>query len=129
MSANNLRIFTNATIDSQIQAIVRENQAATAPATAPPTGGGVATPGNRVSPNSGRDTQTHSGTPAPACVLAAAKRPDAPVVQTVGQYLGVQVFALVYPSDTDPAHQWDVFLVQNSCSAPLVLLQRSVPHT
>jgi hypothetical protein len=50
-------------------------------------------------------------------------------VQGLGHYLGVEVFALLYPDAADPAHTWNVYLVQSSCSAPLVLLHQSVPRT
>ncbi|WP_042374311.1 anti-sigma factor family protein [Streptacidiphilus neutrinimicus] len=65
---------------------------------------------------------------APACVLAATKQTQPPAVEGLGQYLDVQVFALLYPDQTDPAHTWDVYLVQNSCSAPLVMLHQTVPR-
>ncbi|RAG84927.1 hypothetical protein DN069_14530 [Streptacidiphilus pinicola] len=87
--------------------------------------------GAAVTPNGGpENTSANPAQPtAPACVLQATKQTEQPAVQGLGNYLGVEVFALLYPSQTDPAHTWDVYLVQNSCSAPLVLLHQSVPRT
>ncbi|WP_042415881.1 anti-sigma factor family protein [Streptacidiphilus anmyonensis] len=89
--------------------------------------------GALVTPNGGAESgATSPAQPAqptaPACVLAATKQTQPPAVQGLGQYLDVQVFALLYPDSADPAHTWDVYLVQNSCSAPLVMLHQSVPR-
>ncbi|MBF9068154.1 zf-HC2 domain-containing protein [Streptacidiphilus fuscans] len=147
-------VFTDAGLDTQIQGIVRQDAAGQNHTKAPmaslspglATASGAATAGTHASPN-GNGTGTGSGTAQPtpsgtgaaaepsaspsaaACVLAAAKQPGVPVHEAVGEYLGVQVFALIYPDTADPAHTWDVFLVQDSCSSPLVLLQRTVPRT
>ncbi|WP_042384633.1 zf-HC2 domain-containing protein [Streptacidiphilus melanogenes] len=93
-------------------------------ATSPAGGGALVTPNGGAENTAGSPAQPT----APACVLAATKQPQPPAVQGLGQYLDVQVFALLYPDPADPAHTWDVYLVQNSCSAPLVLLHQSVPR-
>ncbi|MEY9843229.1 zf-HC2 domain-containing protein [Streptacidiphilus sp. MAP5-3] len=146
-------VFTDAGLDGQVQAIVRQDAAAgqnhtkapmasLSPGTASAAASGAPTAGTHASPN-GNGSSTVLPTPggtgataapsaspsAAACVLSAAKQPGVPVHEAVGEYLGVQVFALVYPDTGDPAHTWDVFLVQDSCSSPLVLLQRTVPRT
>jgi hypothetical protein len=86
--------------------------------------------GPLVTPDGGRaDTLPSPTQPtAPPCVLAATKQTQLPAVQGLGSYLDVEVFALLYPDPTDPARTWDVYLVQNSCSAPLVMLHASVPR-
>jgi hypothetical protein len=86
--------------------------------------------GALVTPNGGHENAEPSPAQptAPTCVLAATKQTQLPAVQGLGSYLDVQVFALLYPDPTDPAHTWDVYLVQNSCAAPLVMLHASVPR-
>jgi hypothetical protein len=145
-------VFTDESLDGQVQAIVRQDaagqnhtkapMASLSPGIATATSGAPSA-GTHASPNGKNGSGTAQPTPggsgpaatpsaspsAAACVLAAAKQPGVPVHEAVGEYLGVQVFALIYPDAGDPAHAWDVFLVQDSCSSPLVLLQRTVPRT
>ncbi|MEY9870831.1 hypothetical protein ABH931_000285 [Streptacidiphilus sp. MAP12-33] len=132
--------FTQANLVGEVQRLAGDAQAKSAGAavgtvpSASPSSSGMAP---HTAPNNGAQTvpggasvaPSGSAEPtAPTCVLAATKRTDAPAVQGLGHYLGVEVFALLYPDATDPAHQWDVYLVQNSCSAPLVMLHQSVPR-
>jgi hypothetical protein len=106
----------------------------TSPATTPSGPSSTATVssgvGALVTPNGGHENAEPSQAQptAPTCVLAATKQTQLPAVQGLGSYLDVQVFALLYPDPTDPAHTWDVYLVQNSCAAPLVMLHASVPR-
>ncbi|SEK71942.1 hypothetical protein [Streptacidiphilus jiangxiensis] len=131
--------FTQANLSSEIQRLARDDarfKSATAQGAATPSGS-PSGPGEHAAPNTGAQTVTGeaSASPsgpvqptAPSCVLAATKRTDQPAVQGIGRYLGVEVFALLYPDATDPEHRWDVYLVQDSCSAPLVMLHQSVPR-
>ncbi|MEZ0064155.1 hypothetical protein ABIA32_000133 [Streptacidiphilus sp. MAP12-20] len=134
--ANTVYEFTTDGLNAQIQTLVRDQArlqlsshgaAATVPGatpTAPPS------PADHSSPttpqSAGKEAAIHGPT-APACVLAATKQSTPPQVQGFGHYLGVQVFALLYPVASDP-HHWDVYLVQNSCASPLLLFHQLVPR-
>ncbi|WP_051942664.1 anti-sigma factor family protein [Streptacidiphilus rugosus] len=130
--------FTQAGLSGQIQQLARDhtlrmNSAGGPGATA---ANGSAAPFASSAPSaSGRTTHPDAGRlssapepTAPACVLNATKQSTPPELQGVGRYLGVEVFALLYPDKDDPAHRWDVYLVQDSCTSPVVLLQQSVPR-
>ena len=137
--------FTQANLATEVQQLASDTRqhssghaAGTAPsssasATPPGTPAATSSPsgvGALVTPNGGPEASSASAQPtAPACVLQATKQTELPAVQGLGNYLGVEVYALLYPSQADPAHTWDVYLVQNSCSAPLVLLHQAVPRT
>lgn len=138
--------FTQANLATEVQRLASETHlhvsghaAGTAPTTsasATPFGTPFASTspsgvGGTVIPSGGAESPSPASAQptAPACVLQATKQTQPPAVQGLGTYLGVEVFALLYPSPTDPAHTWDVYLVQNSCSAPLVLLHQAVPRT
>jgi hypothetical protein len=136
--------FSQANLASEVQRLASDSArhasghaAGTVPTGSAPAGASpsaTTTPsgvGALVTPHTGAENSPAApGQPsAPPCVLAATGQTQPPSVQGLGHYLGVEVFALLYPDAADPAHTWNVYLVQSSCSAPLVLLHQSVPRT
>ncbi|MBC3843342.1 hypothetical protein GXW82_33430 [Streptacidiphilus sp. 4-A2] len=70
----------------------------------------------------------------PDCVLTAVARPgQQPIAVSSGSYQSTDVYALIYPDGSDPAHDVDAYLVAADCTAPAghasaVLVDRTVPR-
>jgi Putative zinc-finger len=95
-------------------------------------GTGKGTSGGTAGAASGPETGAAAGVP--SCVLAAVPHQGEPLLAaTLGSYQGDQVYALVYPDPTDPAHAVEAFLVDFDCATPAghdgpVLLSGTVPR-
>ncbi|GAA5005564.1 hypothetical protein [Kitasatospora paranensis] len=68
-----------------------------------------------------------SGTPAPACAAGTTGVTDrSPLAVAPGHYRGTDVLALVYPA-AGRTDALDVYLITPDCSAPGIVLHRTVP--
>ncbi|WP_052390649.1 anti-sigma factor family protein [Streptomyces sp. NRRL B-24484] len=107
--------FEDDTLAAQARQLVRA--AAAAPTSRAPEG--LAQPDRSESPG------TTAGNAAPACAAALTGRGDrAPLAAAPGRYHSAAVTALVYPDGSD---RLDVYLITPDCSAPGIVLHRTVP--
>ncbi|MEU2626726.1 hypothetical protein [Kitasatospora sp. NPDC007106] len=105
--------FQDGTLAAQAQQLVRAASAAPGSSKAPE---GLAQPDRDGSP---------AGTGAPSCAAALTGQGDrTPLAVAGGRYGSTAVTALVYPDGSD---RLDVYLITPDCSAPGVVLHRTVP--
>ncbi|MCU7823676.1 anti-sigma factor family protein [Kitasatospora sp. DSM 101779] len=108
--------FQDDTLIAQAQQLVRA--ASAAPGTSK-------TPEALAQPNRSESPGGTAGSTAPSCAAAlTGQRDRAPLAVAPGRYHSSAVTALVYPDGSD---RLDVYLITPDCSAPGVLLHRTVP--
>ncbi|PBC78619.1 hypothetical protein BX265_3395 [Streptomyces sp. TLI_235] len=108
--------FRDDALAAQVQQLVRT--ASSAP-------GSSKAPEALTQQGGGESPRSAVGTAAPSCAAALTGQGDrAPLAVAPGRYQATAVTALVYPDGTD---RLDVYLITPDCSAPGVVLHRTVP--